>query len=108
MKETNLAVYNGSDTNLDQFYKMLLMSGFDDIEKYNGNYSLLLEVKPHMAALNINVFEPPFFNITAIYNDTMQHSLPILMNLLNNALYRLFFVKIKIKLFYKKKLFKIN
>ncbi|EEB12939.1 predicted protein [Pediculus humanus corporis] len=90
LKETNLAVYNGSDTNLDQFYKMLLMSGFDDIEKYNGNYSLLLEVKPHMAALNINVFEPPFFNITAIYNDTMQHSLPILMNLLNNALYRFF------------------
>ncbi|KAK6641556.1 hypothetical protein RUM44_013268 [Polyplax serrata] len=88
IKETNLAVYNGSGGNLDQFYKMLLKSGFEDIERYNGNYSLLLEVKPHMAALNINVFDPPVFNVTLIYNDTMQHSLPILMNLFNNALYR--------------------
>lgn len=84
----NLAVYNGTDSNLDQFYTMLLNSGFMDIEKYNGNYSLLLEIKPHMAALNVNLYDPPRFQITAIYNDTMQHSLPILMNLLSNALYR--------------------
>lgn len=74
---------------------MLLKSGFEDIERYNGNYSLLLEVKPHMAALNINVFDPPVFNVTLIYNDTMQHSLPILMNLFNNALYRYFLLYYK-------------
>ena len=86
--ETSIAVFNGTTANLDDFYKSLFMSGFNEIEEYDGNYSLLLDVRPHMAALNINVFDPPEFHITAIYNDTTQHSLPILVNLLNNALYR--------------------
>lgn len=41
-----------------------------------------------MAALNINVFDIPNFSITTIYNDTAQHSLPIIINLINNAVYR--------------------
>jgi ATP-binding cassette subfamily A (ABC1) protein 5 len=44
---------------------------------------------PHMAALNVNVWEIPEINITTIYNDTAQHSLPIVINLLSNAFYRL-------------------
>lgn len=66
------------------------MSGFNEIEEYDGNYSLLLDVRPHMAALNINKWDmaESEFKMTAIYNDTTQHSLPILMNLLDNAMYR--------------------
>jgi hypothetical protein len=42
-----------------------------------------------MAALNVNVWEMPEISITTIYNDTAQHSLPIVINLLSNAFYRL-------------------
>lgn len=86
--ETNIAIFNGTDANLDNFYKALLISGFKDIEEYNGNYSLLLDIKPHMAALNVNIFEDPEFHFTLIYNDTAQHSLPVIVNILNNAMYR--------------------
>lgn len=59
------------------------------MDLYNGNFSLLLDMAPHMAALNVNVWEMPEISITTIYNDTAQHSLPIVINLLSNAFYRL-------------------
>jgi ATP-binding cassette subfamily A (ABC1) protein 5 len=64
-------------------------NGSSFVDLYNGNFSLLLDLAPHMAALNVNVWEMPEINITTIYNDTAQHSLPIVINLLSNAFYRL-------------------
>lgn len=42
-----------------------------------------------MAAFNINDYSFPTMNLTIVYNDTMQHSLPILLNVLLNTYYRL-------------------
>ncbi|XP_029731356.2 cholesterol transporter ABCA5-like [Aedes albopictus] len=59
-------------------------------EDYNGNFSLLLDIAPHMAAFNINSISWTNVSITTLYNDTTQHSLPILLNLISNSLLRLF------------------
>ncbi|KAG7209072.1 hypothetical protein KM043_015226 [Ampulex compressa] len=59
------------------------------IEKYDGNYPELLKIAPHVAAFNINEYNLPKINLTIVYNDTMQHSLPILINILSNTYYRL-------------------
>jgi len=58
------------------------------IEEYDGNFANLLNVAPHMAVFNIHDYSLPRLNLTVIYNDTMQHSLPILINILSNAYYR--------------------
>lgn len=85
---TNIAIHNGTDANIDDFLENLLAMKTDDIEIYNGNFTLLLDMAPHMAALNINSYHLPNFSVTTIYNDTAQHSLPIIINLINNAVYR--------------------
>lgn len=59
------------------------------VEKYNGNFSLLLELSPNMGAFNVNTLSWSNVSITALYNDTTQHSLPILLNLLSNTLLRM-------------------
>ncbi|KAI4454722.1 atp-binding cassette transporter subfamily a abca [Holotrichia oblita] len=85
----SFAVHNASGENIDTFLDRLWDLDVDNIDLYDGNFSMLLDMSPHMAALNINMFKEPEFNFTVIYNDTAQHSLPILINLINNALYRL-------------------
>lgn len=85
----SFAVHNASGENIDSFLNQLWNLDVDNIDMYDGNFSMLLDMSPHMAALNINMFKDPEFNFTVIYNDTAQHSLPILINLINNALYRL-------------------
>ena len=86
---TRLAFHNATSSSLDEFMQSLEESGSSSVDLYNGNFSLLLDLAPHMAALNVNVWEMPEINITTIYNDTAQHSLPIVINLLSNAFYRL-------------------
>ena len=86
---TRLAFHNATSISLDEFMQSLEESGSSSVDLYNGNFSLLLDLAPHMAALNVNVWEMPEISITTIYNDTAQHSLPIVMNLLSNAFYRL-------------------
>lgn len=58
------------------------------IEEYDGNFANLLNIAPHIAAFNINDYNLPRMNLTVVYNDTMQHSLPILVNILSNAYHR--------------------
>nr|CAH7743826.1 unnamed protein product [Callosobruchus chinensis] len=86
---TSLAIHNASNNNLDELYEQLLNLGVTSIDDYDGNFSKLLHIAPHTAALNVNYFEYPDYSITVLYNDTQQHSLPIIINLVNNALYRL-------------------
>ncbi|XP_043490128.1 ABC transporter A family member 1-like isoform X1 [Polistes fuscatus] len=70
-----------------------LMDGMNQdvkhIDEYDGNFVSLLKSAPHMAAFNINEYNFPKMNLTIVYNDTMQHSLPILVNVLLNTYYRL-------------------
>lgn len=58
------------------------------IEEYYGNFANLLKIAPHVAAFNITEYSLSRINLTVAYNDTMQHSLPILINLLSNTYYR--------------------
>lgn len=87
--DTRLALHNATSASLDELVQHLEESGSSSVDLYNGNFSLLLDLAPHMAALNVNVWEMPEISITTIYNDTAQHSLPIVINLLSNAFYRL-------------------
>lgn len=86
--QTLFAVFNGTSRNLEPFLTEMINSGVAGIDFYDGNYSMLLDIGPHMAAFNINSYNDPEYSITMIYNDTAQHSLPIVINIINNALYR--------------------
>ncbi|KAJ8921257.1 hypothetical protein NQ315_013729 [Exocentrus adspersus] len=86
-RQTSMAVHNASGKDLDVFFNQLFNLGVTSLDDYDGNFSLLLDIAPHMAALNINRFEDTDFSITVLYNDTVQHSLPIVINLISNALY---------------------
>ncbi|XP_053988068.1 cholesterol transporter ABCA5-like isoform X2 [Hylaeus volcanicus] len=59
------------------------------IDEYYGSFTNLLKIAPHMAAFNISEYNEQRINLTVAYNDTMQHSLPILINLLSNTYHRL-------------------
>ncbi|XP_054008550.1 cholesterol transporter ABCA5-like isoform X1 [Hylaeus anthracinus] len=59
------------------------------IDEYYGSFANLLKIAPHMAAFNISEYNEQRINLTVAYNDTMQHSLPILINLLSNTYHRL-------------------
>lgn len=59
------------------------------IEEYYGNFANLLRIAPHMAAFNVNEYTVQKIDLTVAYNDTTQHSLPILINLLSNTYHRL-------------------
>ncbi|CAG2053674.1 unnamed protein product [Timema podura] len=86
--ETRIAFHNATKTQLDNMIQGLELSGVEAMDLYNGNFSLLLDMAPHMAAFNINTYEIPELAITTIYNDTAQHSLPIVLNILSNTFYR--------------------
>ncbi|KAF5301097.1 hypothetical protein FQA39_LY10916 [Lamprigera yunnana] len=86
--ETTLLVYNGTDKNIDLFIDTLKEVSHNVVEMYNGSFALLLDIAPNMVALNINQLEVPNINITVIYNDTLQHSLPIIINIIDNTIYR--------------------
>lgn len=58
---------------------------------YDGVYSNLLNISPNMAAININSpITDSNINLTALYNDTIQHSLPIIVNILSNTIMNMF------------------
>ncbi|XP_016838488.1 ATP-binding cassette sub-family A member 5 isoform X2 [Nasonia vitripennis] len=58
-------------------------------EEYDGTFVELLNRAPHMAILNVTDYNYSRVNFTVMYNDTMQHSLPIVLNVFTNALYKL-------------------
>ncbi|XP_017782555.1 PREDICTED: ATP-binding cassette sub-family A member 5-like [Nicrophorus vespilloides] len=88
-KGSKIAIHNATWSSLDPMLDQLNALGINDYTFYDGNFSLLLDIYPHMAALNVNSFSYPDVSLTLIYNDTMQHSLPIMINLISNAIYRL-------------------
>jgi ATP-binding cassette, subfamily A (ABC1), member 5 len=49
-----------------------------------------LNSTPHMAAINITSFKDKNITLTVLYNDTTQHSLPVVLNIIANAIQRTF------------------
>ncbi|XP_012225217.1 cholesterol transporter ABCA5-like isoform X2 [Linepithema humile] len=86
-KETKILYMNNSDHDITDFMENIAHDVMK-VEEYNGSFVNLLNVAPHFAALNISDYNLSRFNLTLVYNDTMQHSLPILMNILTNSYYR--------------------
>uniref|UniRef100_A0A4W3JT62 ATP binding cassette subfamily A member 5 n=1 Tax=Callorhinchus milii TaxID=7868 RepID=A0A4W3JT62_CALMI len=46
----------------------------------------LMDVAPHNAALNVSLSEEKQYLFTAVFNSTVIHSLPVLLNIISNAL----------------------
>lgn len=59
-----------------------------EVDEYDGGFATLLNVSAHMAAINITSFTHSNITLTVLYNDTTQHSLPVILNMINNAIYR--------------------
>lgn len=86
--ETKILYLNNTDVDITPLIEGISQDVMH-IEEYDGNFDNLLKTAPHMAAFNINDYSFPTMNLTIVYNDTMQHSLPILLNVLLNTYYRL-------------------
>lgn len=87
-KNAAIAIHNDSGQNLDLLFDQFLTLGIHKLNEYDGNFSGLLDIAPHTAAFNINKFDYPEYSITILYNDTEQHSLPVVINLISNSFYR--------------------
>ncbi|XP_046683568.1 cholesterol transporter ABCA5-like isoform X3 [Homalodisca vitripennis] len=62
------------------------------VESYNS----LLETKPWLGVLRIaQMYNPDKIDVTVLCNDTLQHSLPIILNLFSNSMYRILHSKPK-------------
>lgn len=98
--ETKIAVYDAtmdgsSDDDEDEslgYYRFVNeLRKFADIdETFDGNFSSLLDIGPHMGALHVKSMSEASVQLAIYYNDTAQHSLPVLLNILSNTLYQLF------------------
>ncbi|KYQ59358.1 ATP-binding cassette sub-family A member 5 [Trachymyrmex zeteki] len=86
--ETEILYLNNTDHDITKLIDSITQDA-KHIEEYDGNFANLMNIPPHIAAFNINDYNLPRLNLTVTYNDTMQHSLPILINILSNAYYRL-------------------
>ncbi|KOX68527.1 ATP-binding cassette sub-family A member 5 [Melipona quadrifasciata] len=86
--ETKILYANNTDHDITDLI-VGISENVKHIEEYYGNFANLLKIAPHIAAFNITEYSLPRINLTVAYNDTMQHSLPILINLLSNTYYRL-------------------
>lgn len=84
-----MAIFDGSNGGVSMGQLIAQLNGSVEVTLIDdGNYSQFLAIAPHMAALILHTDEPTL-RVTAMYNDTMQHSLPIILNLLSNAIYRI-------------------
>ncbi|GLH01026.1 Probable multidrug resistance-associated protein lethal(2)03659 [Gryllus bimaculatus] len=86
-RNAHMLVHNGTGYNVDGLVSTLQAESPLPLMMYDGNFSRLLSLQPHMAAFNVNALHVPQVNVTLIYNDTMHHSLPIAINLFSNAYY---------------------
>ncbi|XP_011864541.1 PREDICTED: ABC transporter A family member 1-like isoform X2 [Vollenhovia emeryi] len=86
--ETKILYRNNTNHDITKLIDSITQD-VEHIEEYDGNFTNLLNIAPHIAAFNVNDYNLPQLKLAVTYNDTMQHSLPILINILSNAYYRL-------------------
>lgn len=89
-EETRIIVINQDNNTIVN----RLVTNFDpktQVDWFAGNYASLLYTKhPHIAAINFtNCCNLSNISFTVICNDTAQHSLPVVLNLISRAIYRL-------------------
>lgn len=86
-----IAVHDSTvDENGDFGYMVKMLNRSTVVsEEYDGNFSNLLAIAPNLGAFDIKMLSWSNVSVTAFYNDTTQHSLPIVLNLFSNALYRM-------------------
>ncbi|XP_074871096.1 cholesterol transporter ABCA5 isoform X2 [Carettochelys insculpta] len=82
--KTSLLLQNSTDSDIDDLISVLrnqkiLTEMFNDSD--------YLSVAPHTAALNVSLSEKNYI-FTAVFNSTMVHSLPVLMNIISNLFLR--------------------
>lgn len=90
--KTPIALFSESDNmeQIDQFRDSLETFGAHPIDMFDGNFSSLLDME-NFGAFSLKDSLVSFGNIMAYYNSTYTHSLPIIINLLDNTIYRLVF-----------------
>ncbi|XP_037043268.1 ATP-binding cassette sub-family A member 9-like [Bradysia coprophila] len=86
-----IAIHDSTvNENGDFEYMVQMLNRSTDVsEEYDGNFSNLLDIAPHMGAFDVKMLSSSNVSVIALYNDTTQHSLPIVLNLFSNALYRM-------------------
>ncbi|XP_020292793.1 ATP-binding cassette sub-family A member 5-like [Pseudomyrmex gracilis] len=87
-EKTKIVYINSSGTELTDFINSIAQD-VTLIEEYDGSYADLLTIAPNLAAFNISNYDMPQMALTITYNSTMQHSLPILVNILSNTYHKL-------------------
>lgn len=82
-------LHNSSEhelTSIESTFKSMNMT----VDIFSGNYSEILNLSVHMGALDVKRFpfttNPETADLTLLFNDTYAHSIPILVNLVNNAI----------------------
>ncbi|RZF33664.1 hypothetical protein LSTR_LSTR007042 [Laodelphax striatellus] len=67
-----------------------ILSDMDvEVEPYDGIFRTLLHIVPHVGALDVfSCCDINDAQYSILYNDTAQHSLPAIVNIMNNVLYR--------------------
>lgn len=86
----DLLIANNTGGDLEPLLDQFTLLGIP-YDMFSEDYGALLDHEPHTFTLNISQFDSAQMQLTlqAEYNDTAQHSLPILINTLNSALLRL-------------------
>ncbi|MCL4125298.1 UNVERIFIED_CONTAM: hypothetical protein GTU68_066750, partial [Idotea baltica] len=85
--ENNVLVDNETSHDLSLFQTTL--ADFDLVPSlYDGNYSIIYHDWPHFSAFDVFQFSGDSFNVRIRFNNSFSHSLPILMNVINNAVLR--------------------
>lgn len=85
--KTPMALYNDGDNmqELSELRTSLETLGVHPIVDYDGNFSSFLDMESFGAfALKESIYG----NVVAYYNSTYTHSLPIIINMLDNSIYR--------------------
>ncbi|XP_050668382.1 cholesterol transporter ABCA5-like [Leptidea sinapis] len=72
---------------VDDFRNSIESLGANPTGFFDGNFSSLLDME-NFGAFSLKESRNPYGNILAYYNSTLTHSLPIIINLLDNSIYR--------------------
>lgn len=87
--KTPIALYSEQANlkEIEDFQDSLETLGAYPIDFFDGNFSSLLGME-NFGAFSLKDTLIPYGNIMAYYNSTYTHSLPIIINLLDNSIYR--------------------
>jgi ATP-binding cassette, subfamily A (ABC1), member 5 len=91
---TRLAVHDNTVTpaSAEAFSELIGYVGEETSvrEDFGGEFAQLLDLAPNMGALDVNFISGSHVSVTILYNDTEQHSLPIILNLLSNTILQMY------------------